>query len=550
MELIKNNKTLIFLLFFTLCCLMASVGHYANILIDVGREVYYPKIILEGKVLYKDIFCIYGPFSYLLNALAYKILGIKLASLYFMGILTTLINIFFTYKISRKFLPEFYSFSITSFVILTGCLTVRIFNYTLPYSYAVLYGLCCFLISVYFLICHVENKKQAPLLLSALFAGFAISNKYDFIFYIIPVIFIILKTKSPKIILKSLSALVFGFCLPFIILFIQGLQVQDIISSLQTIKAFTFTSALKTFYVTQGVYYTDRVWGEWFFEILFLLIYLSFIVLGVSIFSKEKVIFKILGSFFVLFGANFAICNVQEDSYLFLTFFTALFFVFTFKKNTFAQNVFIISSILSGAKSFWGLSHVNYGLYFIPFILISFFILCSNSFSKKITLSISILVLSMAIGIGINNFDILQTIKGKLQSQKGQIYTLKDTSAPTNEVINYINNIKAQTPSVMIYPEGLMLNFLSSKETKTNDMYNSLIPLYTEGFGENKIIESFDKNKIDYIILSNLTSESYRKGEICRTYGYNICAYILSNYTPIYKTESGKETKYIIFKRN
>ena len=81
-EILNENKYLLLLWVFCIAGLIIFCGHYSNILIDFGREVYYPEQILEGKVLYKDLFNIYGPLSYQINAVLYKIFGAKLSTLY------------------------------------------------------------------------------------------------------------------------------------------------------------------------------------------------------------------------------------------------------------------------------------------------------------------------------------------------------------------------------------------------------------------------------------------------------------------------------------
>ena len=58
---------------------------YDVYLIDVGREAYLPWQMLKGQLLYKDIFNVYGPLGYQINAIAYAIFGVKLSTLYLMG---------------------------------------------------------------------------------------------------------------------------------------------------------------------------------------------------------------------------------------------------------------------------------------------------------------------------------------------------------------------------------------------------------------------------------------------------------------------------------
>ena len=177
-----NNKYILLLGIFCTLALIVFCGHYNNILLDIGREVYYPEQILNGKVLYKDLFNIYGPFSYLFNALLYKILGIKLGALYFAGIVSSYLLVFGGYSLARKYLSELLSFCAGIFIIISGVCAVHIFNYTLPYSYAMLYGATGALYSVLFLIKYKENNNTGYFYLSALLGGFCVANKYDFIF--------------------------------------------------------------------------------------------------------------------------------------------------------------------------------------------------------------------------------------------------------------------------------------------------------------------------------------------------------------------------------
>ena len=48
---------------------------WPDILVDFGRELYVPWQIATGKVLYKDIAHLFGPFSSYFNALLFKLFG-------------------------------------------------------------------------------------------------------------------------------------------------------------------------------------------------------------------------------------------------------------------------------------------------------------------------------------------------------------------------------------------------------------------------------------------------------------------------------------------
>ena len=59
-----------------------------------------------------------------------------------------------------------------------------------------------------------------------------------------------------------------------------------------------------------------------------------------------------------------------------------------------------------------------------------------------------------------------------------------------------------KTDEIIIFPEGMMINFLSNR--KTDGFYNSMIPLYEETFGVEMFRKHFSKKTPKYIIFKNL----------------------------------------------
>ena len=104
-EIVKNKDVQsLSIIFAFLIVLFAFFGHnQGSFLTDIGREVYLPWQMLEGKVLYKDLFNVYGPLGYQINALAYWLFGTSTNTLYFMGFLNSTIISFCTYLIIRLF---------------------------------------------------------------------------------------------------------------------------------------------------------------------------------------------------------------------------------------------------------------------------------------------------------------------------------------------------------------------------------------------------------------------------------------------------------------
>ena len=140
------------------------------------------------------------------------------------------------------------------------------------------------------------------------------------------------------------------------------------------------------------------------------------------------------------------------------------------------------------------------------------------------------------------NFHMLSHAEGKIQTPKGTVYTSKDLAESTNELIKYLNNTDG---NAVIFPEGMTVNFLAG--VRSDDFYNSLLPLYIETFTEEKIIEHYKNKMPEYIIFNNLNMKDYYFQYICNDYALNFCGFVQKNYKPEVVIDTG--FRYIIFKR-
>ena len=543
--------SLIALLSLTIFSLYFFLGHYSGILIDFGREVYYPEQILEGKVLYKDLFNIYGPLSYQINAVLYKIFGIKLSTLYFAGSLCSFGIVCLIYLISRKFLSEFLSFCIAIFTISAGIATTSIFNFHFPYSWAMVYGLIAFLFSLYFLINYISSHNNLPsqgkeLYFSAFFAGISIACKYDFLLYVFIVLFFIIKNKNWKAFLCFISVPIFSYG----ILFMQGLNLSDLMNSLVITNKMAHTKTLTYFYQNSGVYFSLPVIPHDIFSFLFFSIPFSGVMFSYKFFQKENYFIKILSV--VLFSVSLFFLYVLlgiKANYIFdfILVFILVFSLSTFKKINSILAVLTVSTILAGAKIFWAVFIGSYGTFYISLALICAFALLFNILPKKYEKIAGIIILFISLFFFSIHF---KELSGQMiETGRGKISTELFQSVNTNNLIEYINKNTKPYEKILILPEGMIINFLTNR--KSDDFYNSFLPLYTETFAEKEIIEHFNSDKPDYIVLSNLNMKDYYYKYICEDYARDFCAFILDNYNQVDVIDKNSEygyLRYIIFK--
>ena len=540
-EILKDYKYLILLWLLTIIGLFFYCGHYSNILIDFGREVYYPEQILQGKVLFKDLFNIYGPLSYQVNALLYKVFGTKLTTLYGAGWICSLLAISGIYLIAQKFLSKFASFSIGFFTICVCITTTSIFSFHFPYSWAILYGLISFLYSLYFLLNYLDDKKDLNLCISSFLAGCCVANKYDFILYAFVILYFIVKEKNWRAFLSFISAPLISYG----ILFIQGMKFSELFKELQIVGTMSKTKTLTYFYQNVGVYFHYKAIITDIVLFIKAVIPFGLIVYGALLFEKNKLgssIVSIIGYFLyvLLFRINIV------ASFGFLPILLLILAIIRFKNLDIKQKTLVISSILVSAKVFWILLLIFYGNYYVSVILISLFVLLLTLLPKKLEKVMSVYLLIAAFCFLLeNNATYQKTLGNKIQTERGFVYTDRIYSESTNELINFIKEKTKPSDKIVIFPEGMMVNFLADR--KGDDYYNSLLPLYVETFGEDKITEYYKEKMPEYIVFNNLNMKDYYFQYICNDYALGFCGFVSQNYTQ--EGVIDKDFRYMIFKR-
>ena len=96
MDFIKRYKNLIITEILLVIIFILTYGRFGDVMVDSFREAYIPAEILQGKVLYKNIFTIYAPFAYLFNAALLWIFGVKQGVLFGAGLAATMGIFYFT----------------------------------------------------------------------------------------------------------------------------------------------------------------------------------------------------------------------------------------------------------------------------------------------------------------------------------------------------------------------------------------------------------------------------------------------------------------------
>lgn len=584
--IVKNRLEIMSVISLVLLFLMFIALGFGNslgcILIDIGREASFPQQILEGKILYKDIFNIFGPLSYQMNAVFYKILGVNLKTLYLVGSLNALLTTLLAYSISRLFTSKGVSWIVTVFIMLTCVFCPWFVNEIFPYSYAATYALNAVLFSILFLMLYLKTSKQFFIPLSFFFVGVSLALKYEYLTYTLLIFSLVIYAKivgkvQIKYILLSLISFFIVPIISFSILFIQGLTIDELFKQLFFVKKYATSPSLNYFYHNLSGLYPNKynliivlqTFGKVFIGsfLLMTLIYFS-LKFSKNIFKDYKKLILSLSSAALIF---FILCkNTQEYQYFnlsWVTLFTFFIFCFVLKDKLSNKKVydngiyllFIICALITSQKSFFFLSFLPYALYALPLLSIvnSIFIveylprrfkvidkeLMKSSF--MIFFGVLILVIFISLKTAADTSIVVKGAQGEIGD------TLSTEAIVTNQVIKYIEKNLKPTDAVWVIPEGSIINFLTNRPS--NGIYYNMTTPYLEAFGENKIISDTKKNPPEYIIINNRDSSAYGAKYMCDDYGYKICNYVKSSYIPVktyIEKHSGEWTyKMHIYKR-
>lgn len=554
---IRELLILLFLSFFMFLVFSARNDFF---LVDVGREAYVPWQMYNGEVLYKDIFNVYGPLAYQINTLLYMILGVKLSTLYFAGYINAFFIISMTFFITKLFTPKRLAL-LVSVLIIFSCVYIKtFFNFIFPYSYAAVYSLSGYLCSVFCFLFFLRDRNKKYLYFSFLAAGFAFANKIEYFTYFI-LLFLSLVFIKPK--MKEFFYCIGAFCaipvISFSILIFQGAKFYDFYNALLLAFSLLKTNAAQYFY-THSCLYTSKncIYSafQMFINVMSFLIPCFVVLWGMNFLNQNKIKNKIVNKIFnvliyifcfviaVIFYKHFEPLNYQFFSWLgcvCILIFSGLNLLFIYKwymgkqisKKSWIFLFCITSALLASVKGISKISTESYGTFLITVLVVPFFAFIYNYVFKllkdrksayKAICNLCIILIFLFFMRDIKEYishDIYQ-----FNTKRGKI-NVSEYIKGAGGVVGYIENNAGIDDTVVVLPEGAMINFLSGR--KSNNKYYYLIPVNVELFGEKKIIEDFVSNPPEYFVIDNMEFNQFNSGSMW-TYMADLFRFIESNY--------------------
>jgi hypothetical protein len=155
-------------------------GHWGDFQIDNGRELYVPAEILKGKLLFRDLWYMYGPLAPYLKAFLFWIFGVKLNVLYSFGLAMAIGSAVIMFDITRRFGLGIAGSMVPSVFFLIESFYPTIRNFVYPYSYAsslaAFLGIAC----LFFVMRHAIDGRASDLVYASLLTSLVILTKQEF----------------------------------------------------------------------------------------------------------------------------------------------------------------------------------------------------------------------------------------------------------------------------------------------------------------------------------------------------------------------------------
>lgn len=536
---LKNEyKSLLFIMLIFIINIVLFKYKMINLYTDFGKEIFYCESISKGEILYKDLFVLFGPFSYLFNGLIFKFFGSNLFNLLTLGIINCLSIIICFYFISRNFLNKILSTLITTFIICSCCFNQDLNNYITPYAYAMVYGINACFISILLYINYLNNKNNTLFLyLSFLFSGIASSCKYEFLAYsLLIILFTIFQKEKTKNLIISIFSMGIVPLLLFSFLFIQGLTIGDFTNYLKILVNFSSAQDLSQFY-TGTFYFSFQYFGillKSLFAFLIISVFIfCFFKFSNSLSNKKKIILYCLFS-----SAFLCICFIFEKyftDYIFCFLPIVVSLLALIKTKQILQDkkllFLVISSLCISIKSYFFLAMNLYGRYFLPLLIVVFCIFttnlyCEHNEDKKHLKSYFILILSVLIIINFGSNLTTMSLKNSLiKTTNAKILSYEKDAKIFNYLISYIEQNTDKEEKIIILPETPILNFLTQR--KSDNYYNYFVPALLKSYNEDKVIKHYQNMPPDYFFIFSSPND---KNSLCNGYGYKLCGWIKTNY--------------------
>jgi 4-amino-4-deoxy-L-arabinose transferase-like glycosyltransferase len=146
---------------------------------DSGREMDLPLRLLNGELLYRDVYYLYPPFSPYFHSLLYRLFGAHIDVLQAGGAICAGLVVWMCYRVARRLMTPSES-ALAVIAVVVVCVFKPGGNLIWPYAFAALHGLVFALGALLLALRYAESGKRRELVAAGVLVGLAAITKQEF----------------------------------------------------------------------------------------------------------------------------------------------------------------------------------------------------------------------------------------------------------------------------------------------------------------------------------------------------------------------------------
>jgi len=535
---------------------------WGDLIVDTFRECWIPMRLLEGSVLYRDIFYEYGLFPPYFQAFLFKIFGPHLNTLVGLGIVITLLVSAALYLISRMFL----NVAVSALTVIVFFLAFAFnhyacnnnFNFILPYSFASTFFLMFILYAVYFFLRFIQSGKYARLLCWALCLSMAMFCRVEqplLVWTGFLATGILYAVKNPEknnirlwiILFLPVAASITGYCL-FISFFDawEGFK-ESVIDPALFMKNDPFQEIVMG---TENVRASLKAIGTSLFWTIILFPLLGVSSAAIAGFFKSPSspalpLIGIAGIFLIFFYTHDRLNTIQYHCLSLFLAAGASYYGWRFLKKTNVYHLqmfcLFLSALLMNLRIILNMGPGLYGFYLLIPGLICYHIIIFKIIGSFLTRSFPALpafalnaifiafLLFPAADFWTWSDAYYEKRTADIVSDKGRFKWFDD--ARTQAIFLTINWLRQNVPpeaTAAVFPEGIGINFLADRKNPLK--YCNFMPPVLQYIGHEKLIKDLAAKNVDYVIVIGRDASDYGHPFFGIHYAQNLFAWIQEHY--------------------
>ena len=550
--------------------LLLGWRRWPDILVDFGRELYLPWQVSSGKVLYRDIDYYFGPLSVYANAALFSVFGASFRTLFTANIIIYGAFMGFLYCFVRRLgsrLAAAVSCSVLAVFTLAQLATSGNYNFITPYSHEAIHGVMLSLLTLDQLWRYTSDSRKRHLLAGGLLAGCVLLTRVEIAIIILlvsAIFFLLLRAERTETRPAPADLLTFaaGVVLPNLLFFLyftmaasRSVAWQFLLSPWQFVLNASITGSRYYRIVSGFADAPSNLLRMFAGALIFVLPCLVLLKLKLNNSTVAAVAWTTLTVHLAIAGWLFG------DRFLFPALPLIVFMITLFILREFWQSephslrrqelpLLLLAIFAFGmlGKMLLNCRVFHYGFYVtLPtLLLLTVFLVWYLPLKRETAgLGSSGLRCSMVVSIAIVTIHYF-AISADLFAARSYPVALNKadlilTPEPRVDVrgllvektLEWIEQNMGKDETLLVLPEGVMLNFLSRRDNPTR-YFNFMLPELLH-YGEGEILRDFKAHPPDVVMLVAKDSAEYGVGTfgIDPANGKQIVKWIESAYSPV-----------------